>query len=217
MTGGHIFSIQVRSETFHKTEGVGLTSATAVMGQPLGWNTQSAHWSKAKFNMSWEEEMKTSIVPAWKHKGNLGVEWNQAMWNFTSMRGIKSLALEKRVFKCDDTSLRRYLQDNVFAVAPFPQGSHANSLEATESPLPQRMLCCWQGSRAWTYLSVCPHLSFVVESSWLPHAMQWHQKTSPLVKVCSLQSALHERSTFTPLPLCWVLIRSGPSAVDQPF
>lgn len=136
MTGGHIFSIQVRLETFHTTEGVGLTSATAVMGQPLGWNTQSAHWSKAKFNKSWEEEMKTSIVPAWKHKGNLGVEWNQAMWNFTSMRGIKSLALEKRVFKCDDTSLRRYLQDNVFAVAPFPQGSHANSLEATESPLP---------------------------------------------------------------------------------
>lgn len=33
-------------------------------------------------------------------------------------------------------SLLRCLQDSVCAVAPFPQGFHANSLEATESPLP---------------------------------------------------------------------------------
>lgn len=35
-----------------------------------------------------------------------------------------------------------------------------------------------------------------MESSWLPHARQCHQKISPPVKVCSLQSALHESSTF---------------------
>lgn len=33
------------------------------------------------------------------------------------------------------------------------------------------------------------------------NATQWDQKISPLVKVCSLQSALHDRSTFAPLPL----------------
>lgn len=106
------------------------------MGQPLAWNTQSVHWCKAKFNKSWEEEMKTSIVPAWNHKENLGAEWNQATWNFASVLGIKSPALEKRLFKWGSTSPCTNLQDNVCAVAPFPQGSHANSLEATESPLP---------------------------------------------------------------------------------
>lgn len=44
-----------------------------------------------------------------------------------------------------------------------------------------------------------------MESSWLPHARQCHQKISPPVKVCSLQSALHESSTFAPLPLSKVL------------
>lgn len=189
-------------------------SATTMTGQLPGWNRQSVHRSKAKFNKSWEEEMKMSIVPAWKHKRNLGAEWNQARWNFTSMLGIKSLALEKRFLNetahpCTDVSGTMF----VF-VAPFPQGSHANSLEATASPLlPWRLLCCWRGSRAWPYLSVCLHLSFVVESSWRAHARQWHQKISPLVKVCSLQSALHGRSTFASLPLSRVLgrIRLGPS------
>lgn len=78
--------------------------------------------------------------------------------------------------------------------------------------LPWRLLCCWRGSGAWPYLSVCPRLSFVVESSWLPHAGRWHQKVSPLVKVCSLQSALHERSNFASLPLSRVL---GPHQVGS--
>lgn len=168
------------------------------MGQPLGWNTQSAHWSKAKFNKSWEEEMKTSIVPAWKHKGNLGAEWNQATWNFASVLGIKSLALEKRVFKWGSTSPCRCLQDNVCAAAPFPQGSHANSLEATESPLPALRGCCVADGAVEHGLTCLPAYA----SCLLWRAPGCHtpgngtKKISPPVKVCSLQSALHESSTF---------------------
>lgn len=205
MTGGHIFSIQVRSGTFHKTE-CGAHISHNCDGAARWLEQHSVHWSKAKFNKSWEEEMKTSIVPAWKHKGNLGAEWNQATWNFSSMLGMKSLALEKRVLKWDGASLHGCLQDNVCAVAPFPQASHANSLEATESPLPALEAAVLL-TRQWSMaLPVClPTLLFVVESSWLPHARQWHQKISPLVKVCSLQSALRERSTFASLLLSKVL------------
>lgn len=68
------------------------------------------------------------------------------MWNLASTLGITSLALEKMVFNeqprhLDGRSPCRCLQDTVCAAVSFPQGSHASSLEATDSALPALSGC----------------------------------------------------------------------------